>query len=102
LGGLIFYSCSSPSTNSITQFQLTLSSSPTEGGSVDPANGEYVLGIPQVEKANIQLPDNKMFVIYGSSKSDSLSVELNEHKTLSTTILHQDIMMGGELRFIGH
>jgi len=69
---------------------------------VHPANGKYVLGIPQVEKANIQLPDNKMFVIYGSSKSDSLSVELNEHKTLSTTILHQDIMMGGELRFIGH
>jgi len=47
LGGLIFYSCSSPSTNSITQFQLTLSSSPTEGGSVDPANGEYEEGSTQ-------------------------------------------------------
>ena len=67
---------------------------------VHPANGEYVLGIPQVERAEIQLPDNKKFVILGSRNSDLVSAELNEQKTLSTVILHQDIMNGGQLRFI--
>jgi len=67
---------------------------------VHPANGEYVLGIPQVERAEIQLPDNKKFVIFGSRNSDLVSAELNEQKNLSTVILHQDIMNGGQLRFI--
>jgi len=47
LSGFIFYSCNSTSTNSTTQFQITLSASPAEGGSVSPANGEYEEGSTQ-------------------------------------------------------
>jgi surface protein len=47
LSTLLFYSCSptsTDSTTSTTQFQVTLSSSPAEGGSVSPADGEYEEG----------------------------------------------------------
>lgn len=67
---------------------------------VHPANGEYVLGIPQVETATIQLPDSKKFIISRSGKSNSVSAELNGKQTLPTILQHQDIMKGGELRFI--
>jgi surface protein len=44
LSGLFLYSCSSTSSDSVTKFQVTLSSSPAEGGSVSPASGEHEEG----------------------------------------------------------
>lgn len=47
LSGLLFYSCSSPSTpstNSNTQFEITLNASPAESGSVSPSSGQYEEG----------------------------------------------------------
>lgn len=49
LSGLLFFSCESTSTDtsSTTLYQITLSSSPAEGGSVSPADGEYEEGSTQ-------------------------------------------------------
>lgn len=49
LSGLLLYSCTSTSTdtNSTTLYQITLRSSPDEGGSVSPADGEYEEGSTQ-------------------------------------------------------
>ena len=44
LCGLVLAGCDS--TNPTTQFKVTLSASPAEGGSVSPANGEYEEGKP--------------------------------------------------------
>ncbi len=50
LSGLLLYSCKSTSTdssNTTTLYQLTLSSSPAEGGNVSPVDGEYEEGSTQ-------------------------------------------------------
>jgi predicted alpha-1,2-mannosidase len=66
---------------------------------VNPANAEYVLGIPQVEKASIHLSDEKILkIIKSSNKSANTKVTLDD-KPLSITIKHEDIVNGGLLEF---
>lgn len=63
---------------------------------VNPANGEYVLGIPQTENALIKLDNNKTLKI---KKSDSnIKVSFNK-KEIKTTIHHKEILEGGLLEF---
>lgn len=70
---------------------------------VNPADGEFVLGSPQVKKARIQLSNNKNFNI--KAKNISEQAICNETRFLNGTkinipfITYQDIMNGGNLTF---
>ncbi|MEL7122010.1 MAG: GH92 family glycosyl hydrolase, partial [Bacteroidota bacterium] len=67
---------------------------------VNPANGEFVLGMPQVEEAVIHLDNSKTLNIKSSSNSqnDKFSITLND-ETLSKTITYTALMNGGDLIF---
>ncbi|MBK7096400.1 MAG: GH92 family glycosyl hydrolase [Saprospiraceae bacterium] len=70
---------------------------------VNPANGEFVLGSPQVKKARIQFSNNKNFNIQAKNISE-LDI-YNETRFLNGTkinipfITYEDIMNGGNLTF---
>jgi predicted alpha-1,2-mannosidase len=70
---------------------------------VNPANGEFVLGSPQVKKATIHLADNKTFNIEAKNFSEQAIYNevryLNSKKINIPTIKYQDIMKGGNLIF---
>ncbi|MDI9338464.1 MAG: GH92 family glycosyl hydrolase [Alphaproteobacteria bacterium] len=70
---------------------------------VNPANGVFVLGSPQVKKATIQLPNNKTFTVDTenfSTKSIYNHIRfLNGHKITQPEISYQSIMNGGNLTF---
>jgi len=70
---------------------------------VNPVSGEYVLGSPQVNKAQIQLGNNKTFTVIANNQSEKNvyvdSVILNGETYTKFTISHQDIMAGGTLIF---
>ncbi|WP_370392106.1 GH92 family glycosyl hydrolase [uncultured Winogradskyella sp.] len=65
---------------------------------VNPANTEYVLGIPQVEKATINLQNGKTFKIRKTKQLEDLSIQLN-NKEIERIIKHQDVIGGGTLEF---
>jgi predicted alpha-1,2-mannosidase len=71
---------------------------------VDPAGGEYVIGAPQIPKAEIQLPGNKTFTVEAVNLSETnqyvQSVTLNGKPLEGFTIKHADIVKGGKLVFI--
>jgi len=70
---------------------------------VNPCGGEYVLGAPQVEKGIIKLPEGKSFTVEAINFSpDNIyvqSIELNGVAYYENSILHQDIVKGGALKF---
>lgn len=71
---------------------------------VNPANGEFVLGAPQVKKAVLKLPNFKRFTIKASqfSKENNLQeqAKLNGN-VLEKPIIHfKDIQNGGILHFL--
>lgn len=70
---------------------------------VNAANGEFVLGAPQVKNATIHLKNNKKFTISTSnfSKDNSYSntQKLNHIKLNKPIINYMDIMNGGSLNF---
>ncbi len=71
---------------------------------VFPASQEYVLGSPLFDKATIHLPEGKSFTVIAENNSDDniyiQQVELNGLAYKNTTINHQDIMSGGELKIV--
>jgi predicted alpha-1,2-mannosidase len=71
---------------------------------VFPANCAYVIGSPLFNKAVIQLPEGKTFVITAINNNSSnvyiQNVKLNGKPYDKTYIMHQDIMQGGELEFV--
>jgi predicted alpha-1,2-mannosidase len=71
---------------------------------VNPANGVYVLGSPTVEEAIINLPENKTFTISTENNSDKniyiQSILLNNKHYYHSYIKHEDIMNGGNLKFV--
>lgn len=71
---------------------------------VFPASTEYVFGSPLFDKATIQLPGGKSFTVIAENNSDEniyiQRVELNGREIHGTSIRHQDIVEGGELKFI--
>ena len=70
---------------------------------VNPANGEFVLGSPQVKKAIIHHSENSSFTI--QAKNFSEKSIFNETRTLNGNIInlpyitYQEIMNGGNLNF---
>lgn len=71
---------------------------------VNPVSGEYVIGIPMLEEAVIQLPGRKTFTVKAPRKEDNevyiCSMKLNGEKYTKNYITHQDIMKGGILEFV--
>jgi predicted alpha-1,2-mannosidase len=70
---------------------------------VNPANGAFVLGSPQVKKATIHLSNNKTFTIQSTNFSEQAIFNearfLNGNKIINPFITYQEIMSGGNLTF---
>jgi predicted alpha-1,2-mannosidase len=71
---------------------------------VNPCNGQYILGAPQVPAASIVLPDGKYFTIKATGLSDKnhfvKKVLLNGKQLNRNYITHKEILAGGNLVFI--
>ena len=70
---------------------------------VEPATGKYVLGAPQVDAATLRVAGGEFKVIReGYSKTNRYvqSVELNGEPLNRYYITHDEIIAGGELKFI--
>jgi putative alpha-1,2-mannosidase len=71
---------------------------------VTPASGEYVIGRPFVSRAALHLPNGKTFTIVAQNLSDANryvgSVALNGKPLTRAFIKHEEIVAGGELRFV--
>jgi predicted alpha-1,2-mannosidase len=71
---------------------------------VTPGSGEYVIGRPFVDHAVLHLPNGKTFSIVAENLSDANgyigSVRLNGQPLSRALIRHEEIMKGGELRFV--
>jgi predicted alpha-1,2-mannosidase len=70
---------------------------------INPANGEFVLGVPQVKNATIHLKNNKKFTINKSNFSEDNSYsntqKLNNIELSKPIINYSDIINGGTLIF---
>ncbi len=70
---------------------------------VNPANGEFVLGSPQIKKASIHFSKNKSFTIEAKNFSEqsiyNKTRSLNGNKINKPFITYQDILNGGKLTF---
>ncbi len=71
---------------------------------VTPGSGEYVIGRPFVSRAVLHLPNGKVFTIVADDFSEANgyvgSVRLNGKPLSRAFIRHEEIMAGGELRFV--
>jgi predicted alpha-1,2-mannosidase len=71
---------------------------------VTPGSGEYVIGRPFVDHAVLHLPNGKTFSIVAENLSDANgyvgAVRLNGQPLSRAFIRHEEILKGGELRFI--
>ncbi|MEG9434904.1 GH92 family glycosyl hydrolase [Edaphobacter sp. HDX4] len=71
---------------------------------VAPASNEYVIGRPFVDRATLMLPDGKTFRIVAEKMSAENryveSVSLNGKPLERSYLLHEEIVHGGELRFV--
>jgi len=70
---------------------------------VDPVTGEYILGSPAVDSADIHLENGKTFSVRTINQADNhvyvASVSLNGKPLEGFTLSHRDIMAGGVLEF---
>ncbi len=71
---------------------------------VAPGSNQYVLGRPFVDRAVIHLPDGKLLTIESVNMSDDhgfvKDVLLNGKSLDRTYVTHEELMKGGELKFI--
>lgn len=71
---------------------------------VAPGSNEYVIGRPFVDEATLHLPNGKSFKIVAENLSDAnayvQSVELNGKPLSRSFLRHEEVMEGGELRFV--
>jgi predicted alpha-1,2-mannosidase len=66
-----------------------------------PASGEYVIGRPFLERALLHLPNGNSFTVAADKSGDYVGeVWLNGRKLNRSFITHDEIMGGGELRFV--
>lgn len=70
---------------------------------VNPADGKYILGSPEVERAEIKLDNGKTFIVVAENQSPDhiyvKSVQLNGQPLNEIFLTHQQIMAGGILHF---
>jgi predicted alpha-1,2-mannosidase len=66
---------------------------------VNPANAEYVLGIPQVEKATINLNNGKILEIVKTKKTLTNPEIFLNMGAINRTLKHEDVIGGGLLEF---
>jgi predicted alpha-1,2-mannosidase len=70
---------------------------------INPANGEFVLGAPQVKKATLYLKNNKTFTIEATNFSNENifqeNPKLNDASLSKPFITYSEIMSGGTLNF---
>ena len=71
---------------------------------LNPADGQYVLGTPQFDSVQIQLPNDKAFTIKRVHSAEDAGdyvkeATLNGQPVNMNTISHSDLMQGGELIF---
>lgn len=70
---------------------------------VNPANGEFVLGVPQFKKATLHLKNNKTFTIkalnFSSNNNYQENPKLNNSLLKKPFIKYSEIMSGGNLNF---
>lgn len=70
---------------------------------VAPGSGEYILGRPFLPKTALRLPNGKTFTIVAEGLDDKHtyvgSVSLNGKPLQRTFLRHDEILVGGELRF---
>jgi predicted alpha-1,2-mannosidase len=70
---------------------------------VNPANGTFVIGSPQVKKASILLPNQAKFVMkaqhFSNRKFLQENPSLNQQKLDRNFIQYKEIMQGGRLTF---
>ncbi len=71
---------------------------------LNPVGGEYILGAPQLPRITLHLENGKTFSIIAEGLSTEnkyvQSVTLNGQPLAGYTITHEQIMAGGELRFL--
>lgn len=71
---------------------------------MNPASGDYEIGTPIFEKATLNLPNKKTFIIEAENVSDKnfyiQSATLNGETFDKTRISHQEILKGGTLHFV--
>ena len=71
---------------------------------VAPGSNQYVLGRPFVERAILHLPNGKSLTISSIGMSESQShlkdVQLNGRTLDRSYVTHEELMQGGELKFI--
>lgn len=71
---------------------------------VTPGSGEYAIGAPQFPKASLKLENGKAFTVVAEKISDKniyvQKVTLNGKPIKNWILKHDDIMKGGELRFV--
>lgn len=71
---------------------------------VNPADGRYVFGAPQLSRVSIALTNGKSFVIDAKGLSEAnkyvQSISLNGKPYLKNDISHADILKGGRLVFV--
>nr|MCU0382748.1 glycoside hydrolase family 92 protein [Cyclobacteriaceae bacterium] len=70
---------------------------------VNPANGEFVLGSPQIKKAQLNLSESKVLIVEADNFSTSAiyttKVFLNGKLVIKPTINFTEIIRGGNLKF---
>lgn len=69
---------------------------------VDPSSGDYVLGVPQVESAEIRLRNGHRVTIKRAENIDlskPLTIHLNGENVGKRAISHNQLTAGGELAF---
>ncbi len=71
---------------------------------VNPADGKYILGSPSLNKAVINVGGGKKFTILtennNNQKYQVKEIWLNGNKLERNYITHEEIMNGGDLKFI--
>ena len=71
---------------------------------VAPGSNEYVIGRPFVDEATLHLPNGSTFKVIAEHLSSSnayiRSVTLNGKPLSRLFLLHEELMRGGELRFV--
>ncbi len=71
---------------------------------VNPADGRFIIGSPVLDRASVTLPGGKQFTVVAEGNSPSAvnvsSLFFNGEKLERNYITYEEVMAGGELRFV--